>query len=455
MMTVQEVAHILHAEWHGKDVLFTGVSTDSRDIKGGDLFVALSGKNFDGHEFIFQAKDRGAAAVMVNQGSDIKEDQSLTIPIIIVRDTLLGLGQLAAYWRGRFDIPIIAVTGSNGKTTVKEMIALILLQLVGENRNKILATTGNFNNDIGVPKMLLQLDRKHEYAVIEMGMSHAGEISYLTNLVKPTVALITNAGAAHIEGIGSVKEVALAKGEIFEGLDKSGVAVINADDSNVKLWRKIADNKSIIDFGLNNKAKVRGCYQLNSTSTRMKLEHPDGVVEIKLRVPGRHNVYNALAAAAASTAIGVRKKNIVNGLELFDGVNGRLQQKKCLYGAIMIDDSYNANPESVRAALSVLANISTGKKILILGDMGELGDAAIDFHERIGKEARLIGIDRLFALGKLSAYSVRKFGSGGQHFKNIEDILVEIESVLAPNVTLLIKGSRFMQMDRIVRRFEV
>tara|TARA_B100000686_G_scaffold198467_1_gene205305 strand:+ start:6766 stop:8133 length:1368 start_codon:yes stop_codon:yes gene_type:complete len=455
MMMVQAAARILRAEWYGEDTIFTGVSTDSRSVKGGDLFVALNGKNFDGHEFIAQAKDRGAVAVMVDQESSIQESQDLTIPVIIVKDTLLGLGHLAAYWRGSFDIPIIAVTGSNGKTTVKEMIALILLQLVGNNYNKVLATIGNFNNDIGVPRMLLQLCRQHEYAVIEMGMSHSGEISYLTDLVKPAVALITNAGTAHIEGIGSEKEVALAKAEIFEGLDKSGIAVINGDDSNVQLWRQIADNRQIIEFGLNKKVKVGGCYQLNSTSTKMKLNLPDGTIEIKLRVPGKHNVYNALAAAAASTAIGISKENIAYGLELFDGVDGRLQQKKCLCGATMIDDSYNANPESVRAALSVLANISAGKKILILGDMGELGDVAIDFHERIGKEARLIGIDRLFALGKLSAHSVRKFGSGGQHFKNIEDILSVIESVLAPDVTLLVKGSRFMKMERIVRKFEV
>jgi len=200
---------------------------------------------------------------------------------------------------------------------------------------------------------------------------------------------------------------------------------------------------------------VSGCYKLNPTSAEMKLELPDGTIEIKLKVPGKHNVYNALAAAAAANAIGINKENIASGLELFGGVDGRLQQKKCLCGATMIDDSYNANPESVRAALSVLANISAEKRILVLGDMAELGDAAIDFHECIGKEARLIGIDRLFALGKLSAHSVSKFGSGGQHFRNIEDILAVIESVLAPDVALLVKGSRFMQMDRIVRKFEV
>jgi len=454
MMMAQAAARVLHADWCGEDVLFTGVSTDSRSVKSGDLFIALSGKNFDGHKFVAQAKDRGAVAAMVNQESDIKKNQDSKIPMIIVKDTLLGLGRLAAYWRGCFDIPLIAVTGSNGKTTVKEMIALILLQLVGKDSNKVLATTGNLNNDIGVPKMLLQLCKQHKYAVIEMGMNHSGEISYLTHLAKPSVALITNAGVAHIEGIGSVEAVARAKGEIFEGLDKLGIAVINADDPNVQLWHKLAGSRSVIEFGLSKEVKVGGCYQLNLTDTKMKLKLPDGAIEIKLKVPGKHNVYNALAAAAASNAIGISKENIASGLGLFNGVDGRLQQKKCQHDATMIDDSYNANPESVRAALSVLAN-SPGKKILILGDMGELGDNTVDFHECIGEEARLIGIDRLFTLGELSAHSVKKFGVGAQHFKNIEDLIAAVEAVLAPNVTLLVKGSRFMQMERVVRKFEL
>ena len=454
MMMAQAAARVLHAEWCGEDALFTGVSTDSRTVKSGDLFIALSGKNFDGHKFVSQAKDRGAVAAMVNQESFTNKNQDSKVPLIIVKDTLLGLGRLAAYWRGCFDIPLIAVTGSNGKTTVKEMIASILLQLVGRDSSKVLATTGNLNNDIGVPKMLLQLCKQHEYAVIEMGMNHSGEISYLTHLAKPSVALITNAGAAHIEGIGSVEAVARAKGEIFEGLDKLGIAVINADDPNVQLWHKLAGSRPVIEFGLSKEVKVGGCYQLNLTDTKMKLKLPDGAIEIELKVPGKHNVYNALAAAAASTAIGISKENIASGLGLFSGVDGRLQQKKCQHGATMIDDSYNANPESVRAALSVLAN-STGKKILILGDMGELGDNTVDFHECIGEEARLIGIDRLFTLGELSAHSVKKFGVGAQHFKNIEDLIVAVEAVLASNVTLLVKGSRFMQMERVVRRFEL
>ena len=453
MMMVQEVARVLHAKWHGEDVLFTGVSTDSRTVKRGDLFVALSGKNFDGHKFVARAKEKGAVAAMVSQESAIKS-QDLEVPMILVKDTRLGLGQLAAYWRGRFTIPLVAVTGSNGKTTVKEMIASILQQLVGEV-GKVLATVGNLNNNIGVPQMLLQLREQHEYAVIEMGMNHFGEISYLTRLAKPSVALITNAGTAHIEELGSVEGVARAKGEVFEGLDKLvGIAVINADDSNAQLWRNLAGSRPVIDFGLRKGTEVGGYYQLNLADTEMKLKLPDGVVDVKLKVPGEHNVRNALAAAAAAVAMGISKENIVSGLGRFSGVKGRLQKKRCQHDAMLIDDSYNANPESVRAALAVLAKCP-GKKILVLGDMGQLGENTVDFHERIGEEARLIGIDRLFALGELSAHSVMKFGKGAQHFMRIEDLLTAVETLLAPNVTLLVKGSRFMQMERVVKNFEL
>ncbi|NOQ49229.1 MAG: UDP-N-acetylmuramoyl-tripeptide--D-alanyl-D-alanine ligase, partial [Nitrosomonadaceae bacterium] len=341
----------------------------------------------------------------------------------------------------------------NGKTTVKGMIASILQQLVSE-ADRVLATVGNLNNDIGVPQMLLQLRERHEYAVIEMGMNHFGEISYLTKLAKPSVALITNAGTAHIEELGSVEGVARAKGEIFEGLDKMGVAVINVDDSNAQLWRKLAGSRPVIDFGLSKEAKIEGRYQQNLIDTKMQLKLPDGVVEVTLKVPGKHNVCNALAAAAASVAMGVSKENIASGLSRFSGVKGRLQKKKCQHDAMLIDDSYNANPESVMAALAVLAK-SPGKKILVFGDMGELGENAVDFHERIGEEARLIGIDRLFTLGELSAHSAMKFGIGAQHFKCIEDLLTSVEALLAPNVTLLVKGSRFMQMERVVKNFEL
>lgn len=462
MMTLHEAARALEADWVGKDACFTGISTDSRTVTRGDLFVALRGPSFDGHDFVGQLRDKGAAAAMVHRDSEAGAGKP-GIPLILVENTRLGLGQLAAYWRGRFSMPVVAVTGSNGKTTVKEMIASVL-QHVTEPEEKVngkingsgqvLATEGNLNNDIGVPLMLLRLRETHRYAVIEMGMNHSGEIAYLTRLARPDVALITNAGEAHVEGVGSLEAVARAKGEIFEGLAPQGIAVINADDVYAPLWRNLAGNRGVIDFGLKGKPRVSARRRSDSSGNRMTLLLPDGAEDVELQVPGEHNVRNALAAAAAAVGMGIGATAIASGLSAFRGVKGRMQQKRGLHGATLIDDSYNANPDSVRAALAVLAK-AEGKKILVLGDMGELGERSRDFHERIGEEARTAGIDRLVALGELSAHATKKFGRGGRHFKEIEELLAEIESLLGPGVTLLIKGSRFMQMERVVKRFEL
>ena len=451
-MTVQEAARALDAEWCGEDAFFTGVSTDSRMVGCGDLFVALKGEKFDGHEFVAVAKKKGAVAAMVCQGSETG-NQELGIPLILVKDTRLGLGKLAAYWRGHFTMPLVAVTGSNGKTTVKEMIASILRQTAG-SADRVLATEGNLNNDIGVPQMLLRLRAQHAYAVIEMGRNHAGEIAYLTGLARPSVALITNAGTAHLEGLGSVEAVARAKGEVFEGLDQMGVAIINADDPYAPLWRKLAGSRRVVDFGLGADATVSACYQLNLLNSTMTLTLPDGVEEVELQVPGEHNVRNALAAAAATAAMGIGKETIALGLSRFSGVKGRMQKKRGLHDSTLIDDSYNANPESVRAALAVLAAVP-GKKILVLGDMGELGGNAVALHERIGEEARLAGVDRLFAVGELSAHTVAKFGAGARHFERIEELLAEVRTQLAANVTVLVKGSHFMQMERVAKDIEL
>jgi UDP-N-acetylmuramoyl-tripeptide--D-alanyl-D-alanine ligase len=458
MMTIQNAARALGGEWCGDNMLFTGVSTDSRAVKRGDLFVALVGEKFDGHNFVAEAKKRGAAAAMVCRESWTKNQESV-IPLIRVKNTRLGLGQLATHWRDHFNIPVVAVTGSNGKTTVKEMIASVLRRAVDalgqmSGSDSVLATEGNLNNDIGMPLMLLRLRKQHLYAVFEMGMNHFGEISYLTRLAKPSVAVITNAGAAHVKDLGSVEAVACAKGEIFEGLDQHGIAVINADDSYAPLWRKLAGNRKVVDFGIGGEPQVSARYQLDFFGSKLKLILPAGISEVELRVPGEHNVRNALAAAAAAVALGIGPEAIVSGLGEFRGVKGRLQTKRCLHDATLIDDSYNANPESVRAALAVLAK-APGKKILVLGDMGELGDNARDFHERIGLEAHLAGIDKLLAIGDLSVYAAAKFGPGARHYEHIEELLTELESLLAADVTLLIKGSRFMRMERVVQRIEL
>lgn len=457
MMTVQEAAHALHADWRGENVLFTGVSTDSRTTQPDDLFVALAGTQFDGHRFISDARAKGAVAALVEKKTDMAELLS-GFGWIGVSDTRLGLGQLSALWRARFSLPLVAVTGSNGKTTVKEMIACIFREAVAMKASdsasgNVLATIGNLNNDIGVPQMLLRLRKQHAYAVIEMGMNHAGEIAYLTRLTKPTVAVITNAGVAHIEGLGSVEAVARAKGEIFEGLSGDGVAIINADDNHATLWRKLAENRRIIDFGINQPAQVSAQLQPHSSAVQWQLKLPTGCAEIRLRVPGQHNIRNALAAAATAIAVGINKQAIIAGLQAFKGMQGRMQEKRGLYNATLIDDTYNANPESMKAALAVLAS-AAGKKVLVLGDMAELGPTAAEFHHQIGVEAAQAGIEELLALGDLSKYTAAGFGSSARHFTTMDALLAEAEKLLDINVTMLVKGSRFMQMERVIRRLE-
>ncbi|MFZ1853267.1 MAG: UDP-N-acetylmuramoyl-tripeptide--D-alanyl-D-alanine ligase [Nitrosomonas sp.] len=460
MMTIRQAASALHVGWNGKDVLFTGVSTDSRTVKKGDLFIALSGKNFDGGEFVASAVKQGAVGAIVNETTAFKSLNS-EVPVLSVNNTLKSLGQLAAFWRDQFKLSVIGITGSNGKTTVKEMVASILRQAAkisndstDQSIDPVLATEGNLNNDIGVPLMLLRLRADHQFAVFEMGMNHVGEIAYLTKLVKPDAALITNAGNAHIEGLGSVEAVARAKAEIFQGLSKQGVAIINADDPYNAMWRDCVGARAVIDFGLQQAAQINATYQMNALTSQLQLRLPDGVITLQLKVPGIHNIYNALAAAAAAVALKIDRTTIASGLEKFTGVKGRIQQKRGLNNALLLDDTYNANPDSVRAALAVLA-AAPGKKILVLGDMGELGDAAINLHQKIGQDARNAGLDQLLTLGKLSAYATEKFGKGARHFDSIDALLNIARNLLADDVVVLIKGSRFMQMERVVQHLEV
>lgn len=458
MMSACKAAVAVQGDLLGEDAYFTGVSTDTRTVGPGDLFVALIGERFDAHDFIAEAKNKGAVAAMVCHEFAARP-RDAGIPLIRVKDTRLGLGDLAAHWRGLFNIPVVAVTGSNGKTTVKEMIASILRHAAcaarqADGHNPVLVTEGNLNNDIGMPLMLLRLRDWHRYAVMEMGMNHTGEISYLTRLAKPGVAVITNAGVAHLQGLGSVEAVARAKGEIFEGLGPLGTAVINADDGYAPLWRELADGRSIVEFGLEGAEKASACYELGTFGARVALALPDGSQEVELRVPGVHNVRNALAAAAVASILGIGKAEIAFGLSQFGGVKGRMQKKYAVHGATLIDDTYNANPDSVRAAIDVLASAG-GKKIFVLGDMGELGDRAASLHERLGTESRSAGIDNLFALGELSSHSVAAFGPGARHYKTMEELVSGVLEVLAPDVTLLIKGSRFMKMERLVKSIEL
>lgn len=442
MMKLAEAAKAIDAKMIGDDVSFTSVGADSRKITSGQLFVALKGENFDGHTFAKQAIEQGASAVLLaNEATDAQ-------PALIVKDTLLGLGQLASYWRQKFAIPMAAVTGSNGKTTVKEMLASILRAAVN-NHDEVLATEGNLNNHIGSPMTLLKLRQQHRYAVIEMGMNHKGEISYLTKLAKPTVAVIVNAGSAHIGELGSYEAIAEAKGEIFEGLAEDGIAVINADDVFALMWRGLAAQRKTITFGLKNKADVSATYELQPSASRLAMSTPKGAVELLLPSPGLHNVMNALAATATALAMDVSLDAVKNGLQNYEGAKGRLQYKAGVNDSVVIDDTYNANPMSMKAAIDVLM-AQVGDKLLILGDMGELGDDEAALHAEIGTYAKQAGVDGLFTLGNLSQEMTKAFGAGSQHYATPQALVTDLLKQVKPGVTVLVKGSRFMAMERVV-----
>lgn len=447
MLDIDTAAREIGAGRCGSGATFDGVTTDSRQVSHGDLFVALKGDRFDGHEFVDQALELGAVAAMVSEPERVKDSHA---PLIIVDDTRIGLGQLAARWRARFRIELVAITGSSGKTTVKEMVAGCVRAAAGEDA--VLATAGNLNNDIGVPLMLLRLRSHHRYAVIEMGMNHLGEIAYLTRLAAPSVALVNNAGTAHIGEIGSREGIAQAKGEIYQGLGEAGVAVINADDAFAGYWRSLNAGRRVVDFGLEQPAQVRGQWQGDSLASRLTVRTPDASYEVSLQVPGVHNARNALAACAVGHVLRVPAQAMVRGLADFEGTKGRLQRKRCRGGGVLIDDTYNANPDSTRVAIAVLA-AAPGRRVLVLGDMGELGAEASALHEAMGKAAKEARIDALLTLGELSAAAAAAFGPAARHFTDVERLGEALESLLGPDVTVLVKGSRFMRMERVVWRF--
>jgi UDP-N-acetylmuramoyl-tripeptide--D-alanyl-D-alanine ligase len=454
MMLLSQAAKILGGTVIGPDVLFTAVSTDSRAITAGNLFIALQGERFDGSEYIDTAAEQGAVAALVNNVSyhrnKASQGESAHCSILLVEDTRMALGQLAAYWRKQFDIQLVGITGSNGKTTVKDMLGCILREHTG-GQEAVLVTKGNLNNDIGMPLTLLQLRESHRFAVIEMGMNHPGEIDYLTRIANPDVALVNNAASAHLAGLGTVEAVARAKGEIFAGLSEQGKAVINADDDFAALWRECAGSHQAVDFGLDASAAVQAKWRANNFNSLVDVTTTKGNFEVELQVPGVHNVRNSLAATAAAISLNIPLATIAAGLKSFGGVNGRLQRKAALNGALLIDDTYNANPASLMAAMKVLMQVQGKKKILVLGDMGELGADAPHFHAEIGAEARSLGIQKLLALGDLTSYAVEEFGSGATHFKRIEDLLACLEQHLDAESTVLVKGSRFMKMERVVQ----
>ena len=445
----------------GADDVYTSVSSDTRTLGKGALFVALRGPNFNGNEFVGAALAAGAAGALVDS------EQPVALPQIIVADTQVALERAGNGWREQFNIPLIGVAGSNGKTTAKEMTAAILGQM-----GTCLATRGNLNNHIGVPLTLLRLGAADRFAVVEMGANRGGEVAHLVRIARPTVGMITNAGAEHLEGFGSIEGVARAEGEMVEGLGSGATAVINADDEFADLWKKLTPAR-VVTFGVREKADfkanaVRTTIGAEGFLTQFTLVCPLGSVAVTLHMGGRHNVSNALAAAAAAAAAGAGLKEIVAGLGAMRAVAGRLQFKKALSGAWVIDDSYNANPSSMHAGIEVLAELD-GAKWLVIGDMAELGEFAPAAHTEIGEFARAHGVQRLFAIGGLAKLAVDRFGAGGEWFADAPALAAALTQALAAtgpagaaaatvsgsasgasSVRILIKGSRVNRLERVV-----
>ena len=426
----------------GADAQFAEVLIDSRKLRTGDLFLALPGTHADGHDFVAAAAQAGAAGAVVTRRVDA------ALPQILVDDVARALTQAGAAWRAAFRGPVLGVAGSNGKTTTKEMLSAILAQ-----RGECLATRGNLNNHLGVPLTLLRLTERHQSAVIEMGANRAGEVAALVTLARPDVGVITNAGAEHLEGFGSLEGVARAEGEIVAGLAAGGVAVINADDQYAPLWRGTTRAR-VVDFGFAAGAQVRAA-QLRleagagGFATRFTLHSPAGALPVALALAGRHNVSNALAAAAAALAAGATLAQVVAGLGSVQAVAGRLQFRPLAGGAWLIDDSYNANPSSARAALEVLAELP-GRRWLVLGDMGELGAYADASHRELGTLARSLGVERLFAFGALAALAADTFGAGAERHSDIDALVRAVAGALPGEARILVKGSRVNRLERLV-----
>ncbi len=439
LTTLSNAAGYAGGRLHGTDRQFDGVSTDTRSIRDGELFIALAGPNFDGSDYVAEAAKRGAAGVIVTRQSEVPLAQ------ITVDDTRLALGRLGAGWRRQQSAVVVGITGSNGKTTLKALTAACLAEAA-----PTLATEGNLNNDIGVPLMMTRIADSHRYAVLEMGANHAGEIAYLCALAEPDIVAITNAAAAHLEGFGSIEGVARAKGEILQSQSRPGVAVLNADDAWFQYWRGLAADIELLSFGLNEAADIRATdIVAGSGGSTFRLSLPAAVVDVQLSLPGRHNVRNACAAAAIATALGLAPEQVQAGRENVRPVHGRLQPLAGPRGALFYNDSYNANPLSVGAAAEFLASLD-GTGILVFGDMGELGENAASLHREVGEAAREAGVDRLLAIGELSRLTVKAFGDGASWFAGVDELVATLDKELAPGTNVLVKGSRFMRMERVL-----
>ena len=423
---------------------FDGVSTDTRQVGKGNLFVALKGENFDAHDFLADLPQKGVAAVLAE-----RIPQGYPLPALLVSDTRLALGEMARQWRRQFLIPVVGVTGSNGKTTVKEMISVIFKTAFGEDGQ--LATSGNFNNDIGVPLTVFRMNENHRAAVIELGMNHVGEMAYLSEIAQPTIGLVNNAQREHQEFMQTVQAVAEENGMVIRSLPENGTAIFPKDEPFSALWTGYAGSRKIVTFGLSVNADVSGQYRHENSGTSVVIENEGKSYAVKLATSGKHNVRNALAAAACAHAAGIDWQIIVKGLQAFSPVKGRLEKKIAFNGALLIDDTYNANPDSVRAAIDVLAELSR-KSIFVLGDMGEVGNEGERFHVEVGEYARERHIGHFFTFGEMAIFASKAYGGSGRHFNNMDDMMAVLSQLLEPDMTVLVKGSRFMKMERVVNQ---
>ena len=440
--SIEQIASTIDGARVTRDAYFQGVSTDSRQLMPGSLFVALRGERFDAHDFLDQVIDKPLAAVVVE-----RLPEHYPLPALVVPDTLAALGRIGNFWRRRFAIPVIGVTGSNGKTTVKEMISAILMAAFGAEGR--LATQGNLNNEIGVPLTVTRLTDAHQAAVVELGMNHPGEIARLAAIAEPTVALVNNAQREHQEFMHTVEAVARENGAVLQALPLDGVAVFPGDDEYTALWRELAGDRKVMTFGVTDTCDVRATYTTNGFGSELAVEAGVERFTLQLAAAGVHNVRNALAAIACALGAGIPVDAIVRGLEAFAPVSGRLQRKQAVCGATVIDDTYNANPDSVRAAIDVLAQYPS-PRILVLGDMGEVGTQGPEFHQEIGAYAASRGIDTVLATGDLARHMV---GSGAQHYEQFDELLAALDQTLGSksDATVLVKGSRFMKMERVVQ----
>ena len=442
---VREFAELSGGRYSGADHACAGVSTDTRSLRPGEIYLALRGPRFDGNEFLEAAATAGAVAAVVD-----RPVRDAPLPLIEVDDGQMALTRAASNWRASFKGVVVGVAGSNGKTTVKEMTSAIL-----SGAGPCLATRGNLNNHIGVPLTLLRLTSAHRFAVIEIGANRPGEVAALVEIARPDVGLVTNAGAEHLEGFGDLDGVARAEGEMFAGLGADRVAVINSDDPYATLWRGMSA-APVVSFGIDNVADYRAtdtheCLKESGFHVTYMLTSAQGSHKVRLNVGGRHNIYNSLAAAAAASAAGATPDHVVAGLGAMQPVSGRLQPGRTKQGARLIDDSYNANPSSMRAGIDVLAGLG-GRPWLVMGDMGELGDHARSSHVEIGRYARERGVQRMFATGPLSMLAVESFGAGATWYPDTDALARAVNEELTADVSLLVKGSRSNRLERVVAK---